>query len=253
MVVRSCRHPTGSGSTEDCGRSKSACPPGVLAGRPGAGAVGWPRPQERPRRRRLGGGRRPQCSLAAPGCCRRPGHRAAPVDQAARRSGGRTHPDYQPATPAAGRPGPGRCQAHLTAKRAAVLLAGVTPAVGRGLPVPGRRPAPGRRCRLIRVGTRRRAANHGGQPAPSDLLWLVMLTFRQERLTTVRVSRYLDDMDLGERQAATLATASSSPDPEVGLRAVAALRGLLEVLEALQVDNARPTAGPGSRSPAGWA
>jgi hypothetical protein len=67
------------------------------------------------------------------------------------------------------------------------------------------------------------------------------------------VSRYLDDMDLGERQAATLATASSSPDPEVGLRAVAALRGLLEVLEALQVDNARPTAGPGSRSPAGWA
>jgi len=46
-------------------------------------------------------------------------------------------------------------------------------------------------------------------------------------------------MDLRERQAATLATASSSPDPEVGLRAVAALRGLLEVLEALQVDNAR--------------
>ena len=42
-----------------------------------------------------------------------------------------------------------------------------------------------------------------------------------------------------DRQAATLATASSSRDPEVGLRAVAALRGLLEVLEALQVDNAR--------------
>jgi hypothetical protein len=46
-------------------------------------------------------------------------------------------------------------------------------------------------------------------------------------------------MDLGERQAATLATAGTRPDPEVGLRAVAALRGLLEVLEALQVDNAR--------------
>jgi hypothetical protein len=46
-------------------------------------------------------------------------------------------------------------------------------------------------------------------------------------------------MDPGDRQAATLATASTSPDPEVGLRAVAALRGLLEVLEALQVDNAR--------------
>jgi hypothetical protein len=40
-------------------------------------------------------------------------------------------------------------------------------------------------------------------------------------------------------QAATLTAATSSPDPEVGLRAVAALRGLLEVLEALQVDNAR--------------
>jgi hypothetical protein len=40
-------------------------------------------------------------------------------------------------------------------------------------------------------------------------------------------------------QAATLANASSSRDPEVGLRAVAALRGLLEVMEALQVDNAR--------------
>jgi hypothetical protein len=36
-----------------------------------------------------------------------------------------------------------------------------------------------------------------------------------------------------------LAAATSSRDPEVGLRAVAALRGLLEVLEALQVDNAR--------------
>jgi hypothetical protein len=42
-----------------------------------------------------------------------------------------------------------------------------------------------------------------------------------------------------DRQAATLADASGSRDPEGGLRAVAALRGLLEVLEALQVDNAR--------------
>jgi len=40
-------------------------------------------------------------------------------------------------------------------------------------------------------------------------------------------------------EVATLAAATSSRDPEVGLRAVAALRGLLEVLEALQVDNAR--------------
>ena len=40
-------------------------------------------------------------------------------------------------------------------------------------------------------------------------------------------------------QVATLTAATSSRDPEVGLQAVAALRGLLEVLEALQVDNAR--------------
>ena len=39
-------------------------------------------------------------------------------------------------------------------------------------------------------------------------------------------------------EAATLAAAGGS-DPELGLRAIAALRGLLEVLEALQVDNAR--------------
>jgi hypothetical protein len=45
--------------------------------------------------------------------------------------------------------------------------------------------------------------------------------------------------ETADRQAATLANASSSRDPDVGLRAVAALRGLLEVLEALQVDNAR--------------
>jgi hypothetical protein len=34
-------------------------------------------------------------------------------------------------------------------------------------------------------------------------------------------------------------TAVASPDPRVGLRAVAALRQLLEQLEALQVDSAR--------------
>ncbi len=50
---------------------------------------------------------------------------------------------------------------------------------------------------------------------------------------------YLDDMDPADRQAATFATATSSQDPELGLRAVAALRGLVEALEALQVDNAR--------------
>lgn len=36
-----------------------------------------------------------------------------------------------------------------------------------------------------------------------------------------------------------LADQVSSPDPQVGLRAVAALRRLLETLETLHVDNAR--------------
>jgi hypothetical protein len=40
-------------------------------------------------------------------------------------------------------------------------------------------------------------------------------------------------------QATDLAVATGSPDPEVGLAAVAALRELLESLEALQVANAR--------------
>jgi hypothetical protein len=52
-------------------------------------------------------------------------------------------------------------------------------------------------------------------------------------------SSYLDAMEkIADPEVATLAAASSR-DPEVGLRAVAALRGLVEVLEALQVDNAR--------------
>jgi len=36
-----------------------------------------------------------------------------------------------------------------------------------------------------------------------------------------------------------LVEAATDPDPEVGFAAVVALRGLVEVLEALQVDNAR--------------
>jgi DNA-directed RNA polymerase specialized sigma24 family protein len=40
-------------------------------------------------------------------------------------------------------------------------------------------------------------------------------------------------------QATQLASAADSSDPRVGLRAVAALRRLLEQLEALQVANAR--------------
>ena len=40
-------------------------------------------------------------------------------------------------------------------------------------------------------------------------------------------------------EATKLAAAAGSRDPVVGLRAVAALRRLLETLEALQVENAR--------------
>jgi len=40
-------------------------------------------------------------------------------------------------------------------------------------------------------------------------------------------------------EATKLATQATNRDPRVGLRAVAALRRLLEQLEALQVDNAR--------------
>jgi hypothetical protein len=40
-------------------------------------------------------------------------------------------------------------------------------------------------------------------------------------------------------EVTTLAAATRSQDPAVGLAAVAAMRSLVDVLEALQVDNAR--------------
>lgn len=49
------------------------------------------------------------------------------------------------------------------------------------------------------------------------------------------VSTYVDGMS----QATELAAAAGSTDPRVGLRAVRALRRLLERLEVVQVDNAR--------------
>ena len=60
-------------------------------------------------------------------------------------------------------------------------------------------------------------------------------------IDTEMVSIYFDAMgDPADNQATTaLAAATGSTDPEIGLRAVSALRGLVEVLEALQVDNAR--------------
>jgi hypothetical protein len=60
-------------------------------------------------------------------------------------------------------------------------------------------------------------------------------------MDTERASIYFDVMgDPADMEASTaLAAATGSNDPEIGLRAVSALRGLVETLEALQVDNAR--------------
>jgi hypothetical protein len=59
-----------------------------------------------------------------------------------------------------------------------------------------------------------------------------------QRVDDEAASRYIDAMSR-TRGGEALAAATGSTDPEVGLRAVAALRGLLEVVEALQVVNAR--------------
>ena len=58
---------------------------------------------------------------------------------------------------------------------------------------------------------------------------------RQSRLTKPGCQRRLTLMT----EATTLAAAAGSPDPKEGLRAVLALRRLLERLEAIQVRNAR--------------
>lgn len=49
------------------------------------------------------------------------------------------------------------------------------------------------------------------------------------------LSTMVDDME----KASEVAAAAGSADPKVGLRAVVALRRLADVLEALQVENAR--------------
>jgi hypothetical protein len=45
--------------------------------------------------------------------------------------------------------------------------------------------------------------------------------------------------EMASSEVTRVAAATSSQDPDVGLAAVAALRGLVEVLEAVQVENAR--------------
>lgn len=58
---------------------------------------------------------------------------------------------------------------------------------------------------------------------------------RQHLLTLSKASAYADDVN----QTVALAEGAASNDPDVGLRAVAALRALTEQLEVLQVDGAR--------------
>ncbi len=52
-------------------------------------------------------------------------------------------------------------------------------------------------------------------------------------------SIYFDDMSEAGARGSQMVEAAGDPDPATGLAAVAALRGLVEVLEELQVDNAR--------------
>jgi hypothetical protein len=54
-------------------------------------------------------------------------------------------------------------------------------------------------------------------------------------LTAAELSSYLDSVEPNQ----TLTAATDPTDPETGLRAVAALRKLVDQLEALQVGNAR--------------
>ena len=58
---------------------------------------------------------------------------------------------------------------------------------------------------------------------------------RQHLLTTHGLSAYADDME----PTLQIAEGAASKDPDVGLRAVAALRALAERLELLQVQQAR--------------
>jgi len=70
---------------------------------------------------------------------------------------------------------------------------------------------------------------------PDVVLPDVVLMLRQHVLTDLQRQRMLTYMPVTRELAQNV----SSHDPEVGLRAVAALRTLAEQLEVLQVENAR--------------
>lgn len=58
-------------------------------------------------------------------------------------------------------------------------------------------------------------------------------------MTSCTASIYFDDMKTEVTQGRAMVEAAVDADPATGLAAVAALRGLVEVLEDLQVANAR--------------
>ena len=58
-------------------------------------------------------------------------------------------------------------------------------------------------------------------------------------MTTAESSNYFDGMGVNLEESRRLIDEASGADPEAGLAAVLALRQLVEVLETLQVDNAR--------------
>ena len=58
-------------------------------------------------------------------------------------------------------------------------------------------------------------------------------------MTAEGSSIYFDDVVVDMAEARRAVEAATGNDPEAGLAAVVALRRLVEVLEALQVDNAR--------------
>jgi hypothetical protein len=58
-------------------------------------------------------------------------------------------------------------------------------------------------------------------------------------LDATKSSSYFDGVGVELGEGKRLVEAATNSDPEVGFAAVLALRGLVEVLEALQVDNAR--------------
>lgn len=60
-----------------------------------------------------------------------------------------------------------------------------------------------------------------------------------KRIDDLTSSTYFDGMSAQVAEGRRMVDAAVDPDPATGLAAVAALRGLVEVLEDLQVENAR--------------